>query len=149
GGEARPAGNSRGPAGGRGATGPAGPAGPVGAAGGTGLKGDPGARGATGSPGPAGPAGPALPSLESLNGVGCHLAGAPGSATLTYDTEGVASLKCVPSGGGSSADVRVNEFMTGSAGAAPNEVVELVDAGANAADRRGGASAPPPPPGAR
>ena len=90
--------------------------------------------GAAGPPGPAGPAGPSLPSLESLNGVGCHLAGAPGTATLTYDAGGVATLKCVPTGGGSSAEIRVNEFMTGSTGAASNEFVELFNAGSSAAD---------------
>ena len=126
--------NRQGPAGSRGVNGSAGPAGPVGIAG---AKGDAGTRGATGPAGPAGPkgdAGPALPSLESLNGVGCHLGGSAGTASLTYDTEGVATLKCVASGGGSAAEIRVNEFMTGSAGAASNEFVELVNAGSSAAD---------------
>jgi hypothetical protein len=66
--------------------------------------------------------------------VGCHLAGVPGEATLTYDAGGVATLKCVPSSGGSSAQIRVNEFMTGSTGAASNEFVELFNAGSSAAD---------------
>jgi hypothetical protein len=35
----------------------------------------------------------------------------------------------VTGGGGSSGDIRVNEFMTGSTGAASNEFVELVNAG--------------------
>jgi len=128
---------ARGPNGAAGAAGPQGPAGPAGAAG---PKGDAGAKGAAGPAGPAGPqgpagpAGPSLPSLESLNGVGCHLAGAPGTATLTYDAGGIATLKCVPSGVGSSAEIRVNEFMTGSSGAASNEFVELVNAGSSAAD---------------
>jgi hypothetical protein len=128
---------ARGPSGVAGTPGPQGPAGPAGA---TGLKGDAGGQGAAGPAGPAGPQGPAgpaspsLPSLESLNGVGCHLAGAPGTATLTYDAGGVATLKCVPSGGGSSAEIRVNEFMTGSTGAASNEFVELFNAGSSAAD---------------
>jgi hypothetical protein len=128
---------TRGPAGEPGAAGPQGPAGPAGA---VGPKGDAGAVGAAGPAGPAGPAGlagpagPSLPSLESLNGVGCHLAGAAGAATLTYDATGVATLKCVPSVGGSSAEIRVNEFMTGSTGAASNEFVELVNAGSTAAE---------------
>ena len=128
---------ARGPSGVPGAAGPQGPAGLAGAAG---AKGDTGPQGAAGSPGPAGPqgpagpAGPSLPSLESLNGVGCHLAGAPGTATLTYDAGGVATLKCVPTGGGSSAQIRVNELMTGSTGAASNEFVELFNAGSSAAD---------------
>ena len=121
----------RGAAGEPGAAGPQGPAGPAGAKGDTGKAGP---AGAVGPAGPAGPAGPSLPSLESLNGVGCHLAGAPGTATLTYDAGGVATLKCVPSTGGSSAEIRVNEFMTGSTGAASNEFVELFDAGSSAAN---------------
>jgi hypothetical protein len=125
---------ARGAAGAAGAAGPQGPAGPAGAAGPKGDAGAQGAAGPAGPQGPAGPAGPSLPSLESLNGVGCHLAGAPGTATLTYDAGGVATLKCVPSGGGSSAEVRVNEFMTGSTGAASNEFVELFNAGSSAAD---------------
>jgi hypothetical protein len=136
-GESALAWNRQGPAGSRGVNGSAGPAGPAGPAGVAGAKGDAGARGPTGPAGPAGQmgdAGPALPSLEALNGVGCHLAGAPGTATLTYDAEGVATLKCVPSAGGSSAELRVNELMTGSTGAASNEFVELVNAGSSAAD---------------
>ena len=133
-GESALAWNRQGPAGSRGVNGSAGPAGPVGIAG---TKGDAGARGQTGPAGQAGPkgdAGPALPSLEALNGVGCHLAGSPGTASLTYDAGGVATLKCVASGGGSAAEIRVNEFMTGSTGAASNEFVELVNAGSTAAD---------------
>src|SRR3954447_14918169 len=134
---------ARGAAGAAGAAGPQGPAGPAGAAGGKGDTGAAGSAGPAGAVGPAGPAGPAgpvgpagpsLPSLESLNGVGCHLAGAPGTATLTYDAGGIATLKCVPTAGGSSAVIRVNEFMTGSTGAASNEFVELVNAGSSAAD---------------
>jgi hypothetical protein len=139
--ESRLSWNVQGPAGPRGATGatgvtgPAGAAGPAGPAGPAGAKGDPGARGATGpagpkgDAGPQGPPGPALSSLESLNGIACHLGGTAGTASLTYDTGGVATLTCVTGGGGSSGDIRVNEFMTGSTGAASNEFVELVNAG--------------------
>ncbi len=148
-GESRVAWNAQGARGADGAAGAAGPQGPAGPAGAAGPKGDAGAQGPAGAAGPAGPqgpagpagpqgpagpAGPSLPSLESLNGVGCHLAGAPGTATLTYDADGVATLKCVASGGGSSAEIRVNEFMTGSTGAASNEFVELFNAGSSAAD---------------
>jgi hypothetical protein len=142
-GESRVAWNAQGTRGAAGAAGAAGPQGPAGAAGAAGPKGDTGARGAAGPAGPAGPqgaagpAGPSLPSLESLNGVGCHLAGAPGTATLTYDAGGVATLKCVPSGAGPGAAIRVNEFMTGSAGVASNEFVELFNAGSSAADVAG------------
>jgi hypothetical protein len=131
---------ARGAEGAVGAPGPAGPAGAIGAAGPKGDAGAPGAVGPAGAAGPKGatgaqgPAGPALPSLESLDGVGCHLAGVAGAATLTYDAGGVATLKCVPSAGGSSAQIRVNEFMTGSTAAASNEFVEIVNAGTSAAD---------------
>jgi hypothetical protein len=136
--------NAQGPAGPRGAAGPTGAAGRAGPTGAAGPKGDTGARGATGpagAPGPAGPAGPAGPqgppgpalaSLESLDGIACHLAGAAGTVSLTYDAGGVAALKCVAGGGGSSGDIRVNEFMTGSTGAASNEFVELWNAGSTA-----------------
>src|SRR3954470_17222423 len=80
-----------------GAGGPAAPAGPAGAAGAKGDAGAPGAVGAVGpagAAGPHGPAGPSLPSLESLNGVGCHLAGAAGVGSITYDATGVATIKC-------------------------------------------------------
>jgi hypothetical protein len=40
----------------------------------------------------------------------------------------------VAGGGGSSGDIRVNELMTGSTGAASNEFVELVNVGSAAAD---------------
>jgi hypothetical protein len=135
--------NTEGARGASGAPGEAGPRGAAGTAGAAGAKGDTGAQGAAGPAGPAGsagpqgpagPAGPSLPSLESLNSVGCHLAGAPGTATLTYDAGGVATLKCVPTSGGSSAQIRVNELMTGSTGAASNEFVELFNAGSSAAD---------------
>jgi hypothetical protein len=149
-GESRLTWNVQGPAGPRGASGaageigPAGPAGPVGPAGPPGAKGDTGARGATGPAGaaglagPQGPAAPALASLEILNGIACHANGSAGTASLTYDASGVATLKCVASGGGggggNSGDIRVNEFMTGSTGAASNEFVELVNAGSAAVD---------------
>jgi hypothetical protein len=127
---------ARGAAGSPGAAGPAGPAGPAGSAGAKGDAGAPGSVGAVGpagAAGPQGPAGPSLPSLESLNGVGCHLAGAAGIGSITYDATGVATIKCTPSTA-SSVNVRVNEFMTGSTGAASNEFVELVNAGTTAAD---------------
>jgi hypothetical protein len=138
--------NAQGPAGPRGAAGPTGapgatgPPGPPGPAGPAGPKGDTGARGATGASGPKGdagpqgPPGPALSSLESLNGIACHLGGTAGIASLTYDAGGVATLRCVTGGGGSSGDIRVNELMTGSTGAASNEFVELVNAGTTAVD---------------
>jgi hypothetical protein len=49
----------------------------------------------------------------------------------------VATLKCVPSSTGPTAEIRVNELMTGSTGAASNEFVELVNAGTGAVDISG------------
>jgi hypothetical protein len=73
--------------------------------------------------------------------VACNLAGVAGTADLTYDASGVATLKCVTSGGGGggggTGDIRVNEFMTGSTGAASNEFVELVNASTTAVDISG------------
>jgi collagen type I alpha len=138
--------NAQGPAGPAGATGKAGATGPAGApgpAGAAGAKGDPGARGATGAAGPAGragptgpqgPAGAGLASLESLNGLSCHAGGQTGTVALTYDAGGVATITCSTSGGGGSSTLRVNELMTGSAGAASNEFVEIVNTGTAAAD---------------
>jgi hypothetical protein len=135
--------NAQGPAGQRGAAGPTGATGatgPSGPAGPAGPKGDPGARGATGAAGPKGdtgppgPPGPALSSLETLNGIACHLGSTTGTTSLSYDAGGVATLTCVTGGGGSSGDIRVNEVMTGSTGAASNEFVELLNAGTTAVD---------------
>jgi hypothetical protein len=139
--------NVQGPAGARGATGPAGPAGPAGArgpAGATGpqgvagANGAPGARGATGPVGPAGPQGPAGPrlgTLDELNGTACHAPGGNGTLSVSYDAAtGAAVIKCVAGGGGGTAELKINEFMTGSTGAAPNEFVELVNTGTAAAD---------------
>jgi Lamin Tail Domain/Collagen triple helix repeat (20 copies) len=138
--------NVQGPAGARGATGPAGPAGPAGARGpigatgpqgAAGANGARGARGATGPAGPTGPQGPAGPrlgTLDELNGSVCHAPGGNGALSVGYDAAtGAAVIKCV-AGGGGTAELRINEFMTGSTGAASNEFVELVNTGTAAAD---------------
>ena len=145
--------NVQGPAGARGATGPAGPAGSAGPAGvrgpagPTGQQGAPGAngaqgpRGATGPAGPQGPQGPAGPrlgTLDELNGTACHASGGTGTLSVSYDAAtGAAVIKCVAGSGGGTADLRINEFMTGSTGAASNEFVELVNTGTAAADVSG------------
>jgi Lamin Tail Domain/Collagen triple helix repeat (20 copies) len=133
-----------GPAGATGATGPAGPAGAHGPAGSDGARGPTGAAGPAGPPGTPGPAGPAGPqgpagqglaALEDLNGIPCHAGGQAGHVSLAYDGNGLASFTCTPSGGGGgTASVRVNEFMTGVTGAAANEFVELANAGTATAD---------------
>ena len=129
-----------GPAGPTGPVGRAGATGPAGSAGAAGPKGEAGARGETGAAGPAGPAGPqgpagsGLTSLEGLNGLACHAGGNAGTSALSYDASGVATITCSASGGGGTATLHVNELMTGSAGAASNEFVEIANTGTTAAD---------------
>jgi Lamin Tail Domain/Collagen triple helix repeat (20 copies) len=129
-----------GPAGPAGPAGRAGATGPAGTAGAPGPKGEPGARGETGAAGPAGPAGPqgppgsGLSSLEGLNGLACHAGGNVGTAALSYDASGVATITCSASGGGGTATLHVNELMTGSTGAASNEFVEIANTGTTGAD---------------
>ena len=129
-----------GPAGPAGPAGRAGATGPAGSAGAAGPKGEPGARGETGAAGRAGPAGPQGPpgsglnSLEGLNGLACHAGGNAGTAALSYDASGVATITCLASGGGGRATLHVNELMTGSIGAASNEFVEIANTGTTAAD---------------
>jgi Lamin Tail Domain/Collagen triple helix repeat (20 copies) len=145
--------NVQGPAGARGATGPAGPVGPAGSAGPAGARGAtgpagpqgapgangaPGPRGATGPAGPRGLAGPKLGTLDELNGTACHAPAGSGTLSVSYDAAtGAAVIKCVAGGGGGSAELRINEFMTGSTAAASNEFVELVNTGTAAADVSG------------
>ena len=122
-----------GPAGPAGATGPAGPAGAAGPAGPIGPAGPAGAAGPTGPAGPPGPPGPPLASFDQLNGTACH--GGNGTLSFTYGADGTALIACVPGGGGGgTADLEINEFMTGATGAAADEFVEIVNTGTAAAD---------------
>jgi hypothetical protein len=98
------------------------------------VRGATGAAGRAGPTGAQGPAGPALSALESLNGIACHSGGHAGTAALTYDANGVATITCATSGGGGNSNLRVNELMTGSTGAAANEFVEIANTGTAAAD---------------
>jgi hypothetical protein len=129
-----------GPAGPVGPAGRAGATGPAGTAGAPGPKGEPGTRGETGGrpAGPAGPQGPpgsGLNSLEGLNGLACRAGANAGTAALSYDASGVATITCSASGGGGgTATLHVNELMTGSTGAASNEFVEIANTGTTAAD---------------
>jgi len=126
--------------------GPAGPPGPTGAAGVDGPPGPAGAPGATGAAGPegpagargaTGPAGPQLTTLDGLNGSACHAPAGTGTLSISYGaSDGVASIVCAVAHGGS-ADLRVNEFMTGMTGSAQNEFVELYNGGTAAADLGG------------
>jgi hypothetical protein len=138
--------NAHGPAGARGPSGPAGdrgPTGPQGSQGAQGAQGTPGAHGATGAAGAAGakgatgPAGPKIGSLDELNGSTCHAPAGTGTLAVTYAADGTASIACKTDGGGSSGDVRINEFMTGTASAASNEFVEIYNAGTVAVDLSG------------
>ncbi len=138
-----------GPPGPQGPEGPEGPQGPEGPPGPQGLPGPQGPAGPPGPPGPQGPAGGGLASLEGLAGLPCN--GGSGEVALAYDDQGRAVLTCSPpsggggggdkggetGGGGGEARVRINELMTGSAGAAANEFVELVNAGTAPADVSG------------
>jgi Lamin Tail Domain/Collagen triple helix repeat (20 copies) len=156
---------AQGPAGATGPAGPAGPAGSVGPPGPAGARGPTGATGAAGARGPTGPAGaqgPAgaagargptgpkgdpggsLTSIAQLNGVACGSGSAAGTIAVSYDSSAHVVLTCVPSGGGGgggggggSATLVVNEFMTGTTGAAANEFVEVANVGTAAVDVSG------------
>ena len=71
-----------------------GPQGPQGIQGIQGLQGPIGPQGTVGPTGPQGPAG-TLASFESINGLPCSVNGTTGSITLTYSTNGDASIRCV------------------------------------------------------
>ena len=82
--------------------------------------------------------GAGLSSLESPNGLPCHAGSNAGTAALSYDASGVATITCSTSGGGGgTATLHVNELMTGSTGGASNEFVEIVNTGTAAADLGG------------
>ena len=98
-----------GPQGPKGDTGPAGPQGPPGKDGAPGTDGTNGTNGAAGATGPAGPPGPkgdpgvgSISSLTSLEGLGCTVAGNPGTVHVSVDGQGAITLSCVAtsSGGG-------------------------------------------------
>jgi Lamin Tail Domain/Collagen triple helix repeat (20 copies) len=123
-----------GPAGPPGATGSAGPQGDAGPAGAAGARGPTGAKGPTGATGPVGPPGPPLASIDQLNGTPCH--NGAGTLSITYASDGAATITCA-TGGGGSAVLRINEFMTGTTGSAADEFVEIVNVGSAAADLSG------------
>jgi hypothetical protein len=114
------------------ATGVAGPQGAAGPPGADGARGPTGAKGPTGA---TGPAGPPLGSIDQLNGTPCH--GGAGKLSVTYGTDGSATISCVAGGGGGSALLKLNEFMTGTTGSAADEFVEIVNVGTAAADLSG------------
>ena len=122
----------------RGEAGPPGPDGAPGPGGPQGPQGDQGPQGAAGERGPEGPRGPkgepatTFSSLEGLDGLACAAGAHGGKVALTYDAESHAVFTCVPQIADSL--VRINEFSTGTAGAATDEFVELVNPGTGAAD---------------
>jgi len=124
----------RGPQGEPGVAGPAGPAGATGADGARGSQGLQGPLGPQGERGPKGPKGDpgVVDSLDRLNGVACRAGGHDGAVELSYDDSAHAVFTCVQRVG--SANVRVNEFSTGTSASATDEFVEIVNAGANSAD---------------
>jgi hypothetical protein len=121
--------NVQGRAGSPGATGATGPMGAPGS------PGADGARGPTGAKGPTGPAGPPLGSIDQLDGTPCHAG--TGTLSITYGSDGAAAISCVTGGGGGSAVLRLNEFMTGTTGSAADEFVEIVNVGTASADLSG------------
>ena len=97
-----------------------------------------GPGGPQGERGPQGEPGRGLASFDELAGIPCTASGRTGTVSIHYSTANEATIVCTASGGGgSSAGVRVNEVMTGIAGAAANEFVELVNAGTEAVDASG------------
>ena len=143
--------NVKGPKGDPGQPGPKGDPGAQGEPGASGPPGPPGAEGAAGPPGPPGPPGPkgpkgdpgrGLASFDDLQGVSCAANGTQGSISISYDSSATAAIKCVAGsgggtgggGGGDPVSLRVNEFMTGTSGAAANEFIELVNTGSSSAN---------------
>jgi hypothetical protein len=127
--------NIQGPAGPPGSAGATGAAGPQGASGPPGADGARGPTGAKGPTGATGPAGPPLGSIDELNGTPCH--GGAGTLSISYGSDGAVAISCVAGGGGGSAVLRLNEFMTGTTGSAADEFVEIVNGGTAAADLSG------------
>jgi hypothetical protein len=75
-------------------------------------------------------------SFDALAGLACTLAGATGTIQLGWDASAHAVFTCsVPHA--ATAVVRVNEVATGTSTSAADEFVELVNAGAAAADVSG------------
>ena len=108
-----------------------------------GETGPPGPRarrdaGAQGPAGPQGEPGRGLTSFDELIGLPCSVAGDTGAISIRYGAGNEATIVCtVRGGGGPSSALRVNEVMTGMTGAAANEFVELVNAGAEPVDAGG------------
>src|SRR4029078_1122417 len=73
--------------------------------------------------------------IDQLSGTPCH-AGA-GTLAIAYAADGTATISCASGGGGGSATLRINEFMTGTTGSAADEFVEIVNVGTTAADLSG------------
>jgi hypothetical protein len=127
--------NVRGPAGAPGFPGPPGMQGPSGPKGAAGPKGGQGERGPEGPRGPKGDRGPGVTSLEALDGLACRAGGQDGAVSLTYDASARAVFTCVARP--ITSPVRVNELSTGTAAAATDEFVELVNDGSAPADLGG------------
>ncbi len=131
-----------------------------------GPQGERGPQGNPGPPGPQGPKGdpgPPLASFDDLNGLDCTANGEKGSISISYDAARNAVITCASATGGTTGGtsggtttggtttggttgggggiqppaLKVNEFMTGTTGAAANEFVEIVNAGTSTADISG------------
>ena len=94
-----------------------------------GRQGDIGPAGPQGPAGVQGPPGPALASFDALAGLACTIEAETGTIAIDYDAvSGDAHIRCVlpPA---PSADLRINEFSTGTEGAPTDEFVEVAPSG--------------------
>src|SRR6266542_1117035 len=83
--------------------------------------------------GPTGEPGAQLASIADLNGLACSSGTVSGTVSVSVTSTGEVTLTCsLPA-----PELRVNEVMTGTSGAAANEFVEIVNAGSAPADLSG------------
>jgi hypothetical protein len=123
-----------------GASGPVGPVGPAGAPGPAGERGPRGEAGPAGAPGPTGPKGdpgPGLASIDDLAGLACTNGGAAGTVAVGYESGRIVLTCTVAAPPPAPGLLRINEFMTGTAAAATDEFVELVNPTASPIDAGG------------
>jgi len=79
-----------------------------------------------------------LTSIDQLSGISCTAGSSAGTVSVSYDASAHVVLTCVAGGGGGGTVVlKVNEFMTGTTGAAANEFVEVANVGTATADVSG------------
>lgn len=85
--------------------------------------------------GPKGDPGTVLESVDQLSGLSCKIGTLQGSTSIELTAEHQVLIRCVLVGEPAKApSLHVNEFMTGAAGAATDEFVEIVNSGLAVAD---------------